>query len=913
MGAPENYHESVAIIGLAGRFPGAGNIQEFWNNVVEGKNSISEFEEARSGYVGAKGVLADADKFDETFFQFSPKEAAYMDPQHRVFLELAYKALEQSGYINAEDLLTGVFASCSFNTYLINNLLKNQRFLAEIDQYKLTIGNAPDFLATKVAYKLNLKGIAETVQTGCSSSLVAIRNACVSLLHYQCDLAVAGGISITSPLEEGYPYKKEGILSPDAHCRPFDQKANGTVPGNGGGVVILKRLSEALEDNDTIYATIKGIGINNDGARKVSYTAPSQEGQKAAILMALDEADISPNSVGLVECHGTGTKIGDPIEFNALKAALNTDNTNLNYCALSSSKSNIGHLDAASGVVGLIKAALCVYYKKIPPLANFEHANNELNIDVSPFYINKSLINWEAESGKRVAGVSSFGIGGTNVHLLLQEVVLSEERIFDNKKEFYFIPISSNSQYSLNALVDDVRNFITNMDQSDYASLSYTFCKARKRYSFRECLIIENSAENAKILKVDDSSMKEFLSTFDVTDDYNKWVSENIGEWLAGRSVNIDRFKEFFQGPLKVIPAPTYVFEKNSHWVYPDKDVSLGKANKKAKVLESSDEIMSTLANHISTLVGQDDIDVDVTFNHLGLDSLHFLDWIEKIENDLSVEVTLDDFVEYSSLSVLSDYLKTCVKKNSEKTTSFLHLLRKSKEPKYIIICIHPAGGVTTVFRDLVSKVSDNATIYGIRAQGLIADEQKNVNNSIEEMARLYVGEIEKLDIQKPFCIVGSSIGGLIGLEIEKLLKPSCKPEFIAMLDTPFPSHLKNSEIPDTNEKILGYIKENSEEMYSMLQQYTQQHRQGIERVLSLWKNHAESLLKYSPLSTKTKVLYFEASSHKDISSSKGKHLQSWDKLLPRLYSYSIPGNHLSIHTNPNVQQIADTLNCEIK
>jgi acyl transferase domain-containing protein len=426
MSAPESTIEAVAIIGMAGRFPGAANVAEFWANLVAGRETIAEISgPERTGpgaYIPRRGLLEKPEWFDAAFFGVSPREAEVMDPQQRVFLEECWAALEDAScdptrYAGA----IGVFAGMSNNTYWAQNVVHHPELAESVGWLTAMMGNEKDYLATRVAYKLNLRGPALSIHTACSTSLVAVCQAVQSLLAYSCDVALAGGVSITFPHERGYHYDEGGILSPDGHCRAFDANAAGTVFSNGVGVVALKRLSEALADGDHIYAVIKGAALNNDGSNKVSFTAPSVEGHAEVIALAHAMAGVDPRSIGYVEAHGTGTPLGDPIEVAGLARAFRAGTNDVGFCALGSVKTNIGHLDAAAGIAGLIKAALAVKQGKIPASLNFNSANPGLRLEESPFTIASSLSSWPEIPGPRRAGVSSFGVGGTNAHVILEE------------------------------------------------------------------------------------------------------------------------------------------------------------------------------------------------------------------------------------------------------------------------------------------------------------------------------------------------------------------------------------------------------------------------------------------------------------------------------------------------------------
>lgn len=416
-------HDRIAVIGMAGRFPGARDLGEFWHNLVSGTDCISRAEDFagvsanEQGLVEASGRLDGAEEFDAAFFGFSPREAEVLDPQQRLFLQTSWHALEDAGWPAGDDCRVGVFASTSLSTYYLHNVLRSRSTLETVGQYQAMLSNDKDFLATRVAYKLGLTGPAVTVQTACSSSLSAIHLACQSLLAGECDVALAGGVSISSPLSGGYLYEPGGILSPDGTCRPFDEAANGTVPGNGVGVVVLRRWDDASYDR--VRAVVRGSAMNNDGSLKVGYTAPSADGQSDVVAEALAMADINPDLITYVETHGTATPIGDPIEVTGLAKALRERSSDI-PCVLGSVKSNIGHLDAASGVAAFIKTVLMLEHQILVPTCHFTYAHPDLRLAERGFEVLQQARPWDVPTA-RCAGVSSFGIGGTNVHVVLME------------------------------------------------------------------------------------------------------------------------------------------------------------------------------------------------------------------------------------------------------------------------------------------------------------------------------------------------------------------------------------------------------------------------------------------------------------------------------------------------------------
>ena len=428
----------IAIVGISCRFPGARSLREYWDNLCRGKVSVTFPDRetlAEAGvsrelledpsYVRAFYGLSDTEMFDAAFFGYAGSEAEKIDPQQRMFLECCWEALEDAGYSplpgsGLDRKSVGMFGGCRISTYL-NQVYHGMRPGGGAEAFQCLVGNDKDYLCTRVSYKLNLHGPSISVQSACSSSLAALHLACDSLRQGACDMALAGGAAVDVPQGRGYLWQKGMIFSPDGYCRPFDKNASGTVFSGGVGVVVLKRLEDALADRDDIYAVVMASAINNDGARRVGYTAPGEYGQTAVIAEAISLAGISPRDIGYVETHGTGTAIGDPIEFAALKKVFGRSTSDRNFCALGAVKANIGHADAAAGIASLIKAAMAVKTGVIPPNPLFTEANPAISLQDSPFYINTGLTGWKDSSAPRAAGVSSFGIGGSNAHVLLVE------------------------------------------------------------------------------------------------------------------------------------------------------------------------------------------------------------------------------------------------------------------------------------------------------------------------------------------------------------------------------------------------------------------------------------------------------------------------------------------------------------
>jgi amino acid adenylation domain-containing protein len=508
--------EALAVIGISCRFPDAADPAQLWRNLCAGHESVRELSDddlrvagvdpacrAEADFVSRSVVLDDIDRFDAGFFELNPRDAEILDPQQRLFLECAWQALEDSAQVPSqyrERGLIGVFGGVSTSTYALG-LYRNPELMASLGLYAIDLANAKDHLTTRVAYKLGLKGPAVTIQTACSTSLVAVCHACQSLLCYECDLALAGGSSIWVPQGGGYRYQEGGILSPDGRCRAFDAAAQGTCPGSGVGIVVLKRYSEARADGDNIYAVIRGFAVNNDGADKVGYTAPSVTGQADAILTAMTMAGFAPVTIGYVEAHGTGTPLGDPIEVAALTQAFRSlaedHELPTQYCGIGSVKTNFGHLDAAAGVAGLIKAVLALRHRMLPPSLHFHEPNPDLALADSPFFVVDRLQPWPRGTTPRRAGVSSFGIGGTNAHVVLEEAPEVPAAVSDRRRRWQLLPLSAKSASALARLAENLGAFLGAGGAGDLADIAYTLQVGRQAFAHRRVVVAESNAAAA--------------------------------------------------------------------------------------------------------------------------------------------------------------------------------------------------------------------------------------------------------------------------------------------------------------------------------------------------------------------------------------------------------------------------------
>ena len=505
-------NQPIAIVGMVGRFPGADTIEALWRNLCEGVESITFFtpEELGPGiderlrndpdYVRARGLIEGADTFDAAFFGISPLEAKVMDPQQRVFLELAQQALENAGYDPERyQGQIGVYAGIGDNHYYTTNLLTRPDILAMAGKLAVEYGNQKDYIALRTAYLLDLRGPAVSLNTACSTTLLAVDQACAALRDFECDLALAGGVDITVPQKSGFLYQEGGTFARDGHCRPFDADATGTMFCDGAGIVVLKRLSDALADGDTIYATIIGTGKNNNGARPVSFLAPSVEGQAEAIARAQARAGIPVETIGYIEAHGTGTPMGDPIEMEALRQVFQAKTDKQHFCYVGSIKGNIGHPTNAAGVASVIKTALTLHHGQIPATLHFKNLNPKIDLSNSPFRIADRLLPFPRTETPRRAATSAFGFGGTNVHVILEEAAVQLPT--SESRSVQLIPLSARTDASLDAVSESVAQAFEKMPLSAFADAAFTLQIGRKQMTQRRYVVAASPQEAAQLLR----------------------------------------------------------------------------------------------------------------------------------------------------------------------------------------------------------------------------------------------------------------------------------------------------------------------------------------------------------------------------------------------------------------------------
>jgi acyl transferase domain-containing protein len=567
----------IALVGMAGRFPGASSVPELWRNLRAGVTSVPA-----GGPPGepAAGSLHGIDLFDAEFFGIPPREAELLDPQHRLFLECAWEALEDAGYDSpAYPGTIGVYAGAASYDYAVLNLYSRPELVSEVGSFRLMLGNQSDYLPTRVSYKLDLRGPSLNVQTACSTSLVAVHAACESLLNGECDMALAGGVTVRLPHPAGYRYEEGGILALDGQCRAFDARAQGTVFGNGVGIVVLKRLADALADGDHVRAVILGSAVNNDGSFKLGYTAPSVAGQAEVVASALAVAGVEPDTVSYVEAHGTGTPLGDPMEVEALTQAFRARTARTGFCALGSVKTNLGHLETAAGVTGLIKTVLALEHGEIPPSLHFEAPNPRIDFAASPFFVNARLAPWPRGAAPRRAGVSAFGIGGTNAHVVLEEAPLPVP--VAAALPVQLAVLSARTPAALEAATDRLAACLREHPDLPFSAVAYTLQFGRRAFAHRRvvagrCLgdfarsleqreAIDGVCEDGEEPAVSGELLAAVAGAVERSELESLLLT--VGRlWSRGAAVNWEALHP--EGGRRV-PLPAYPFERRRYWIDP--------------------------------------------------------------------------------------------------------------------------------------------------------------------------------------------------------------------------------------------------------------------------------------------------------------------------------------------------------
>lgn len=745
--------EKIAIIGMAGRFPGAETPTEMYYNLLKGINSIkklpNQFCFNKNNYVDYAATIKDVDLFDADFFKFSVRDAELTDPQQRLFLECAYMALENAGCrTQDESNIIGIFGSSSISTYLLNNIITSKIFSKSGLDYSIQIGNDKDFLCTRVAYKLGLTGPAVTIQTACSSSLVAVHMACQSIILGECNIALAGGVSISIPQNIGYEYKEGSTFSVNGECRPFDKNASGMVNGNGCGIVVLKKLSQAIEEKDYIYAVIDSSAINNDGNRKVGFTAPSVRGQKNVIERALSKANITCDDICFVEAHGTGTRLGDPIEIRALSQAFRTNKKQ--YCAIGSVKANIGHLDAAAGVTGLIKAALSLKNGIIPLNINYTESNEQIDFANTPFYVNTK--NVYLKERDKYACVSSFGMGGTNAHIILEKYCGNTESNYKN--HYFLIPISAKTLSDLNEYKYKILEYIEKAKTNvSFGNFAYSLCCGRNFYNYRECYIAHDFNELKWEIENNETTTAECYQN-------TSMLLEQAHKWEEGNSINFaSQFKSIINN-INKIPIPSYPFHKQRYWIDTQKQDIQRMDNEKVTGYNGEDNIRTRIIKIWKEVLMDQSIDLNDDFFDKGGESLLAIDLVDELSSAFNLKLPVDFLIEYSTPAAIAEYIESEQKKN-KKRFSNIYKLAEGNNGKNIFM-IHAAGGSIYGYKQLVKYLKTKYTVYAIAYDNTYQFKE----NSIECVAQRYIEEIKSIQPDGEYYLGGYSFGGNVALEM---------------------------------------------------------------------------------------------------------------------------------------------------
>lgn len=949
----------VAIVGMAGRFPGADSVEQLWHNLLDGVESVErlspeqlraagvpEATVAQPSYVPAAAELSDAAAFDAELFGIPAHEARLMDPQQRVFLECAWAALEDAGYSPPElTLRAGVFGSTSVSSYLINVLTQSEGFAPGEVNYPVLLGNDKDFLASRVSYKLRLTGPSMTVQTACSSSLTAVHLACQSLLRRECSLALAGGVSISVPQGHGYLYREGGILSVDGHCRVFDAAASGTVKGSGCGVVVLRLLEDAQADGDHVYAVIRGTAINNDGADKVGFTAPSSAGQEEVIREAMQVAAVPAADIGYVEAHGTGTPMGDPIELRALAAAHRADGPPPRRCVVGSVKANVGHLDAASGVTGLIKTALVLRDQMIPGQPTFATPNPALGLEGSPYQVLTKAK--KPATDIRAAAVSSFGLGGTNAHAVL--VPADDDSRPAVPAGRYQILLSAVDQAALDDSVRRLRDWLVDHPGLRIDDLALTLARGRRAMSARLAVAAGSTIE--LLASLDQLLAGRSAPLPDPVQD--AWMS---GDDTAATDVgNLSRARRS--------SLPGTAFRRVRHWaaqptddprtvpdagVRPGSDVQQSASPAGAALTTSSAlaRILAVLSTHLATEVAPDEDIFD-----LGVDSMTLVEIVTDLRDALGVPVRFEDAEQARSARQLADLLAPRAsggKPPGPSATSAVAVSGDASRPAldltelgHLVVpvrtgqgdrnvfLVHPAGGTTICYVDLARKLRGPDSIYGVGFPAELVERPQ----SIRALARLYVALIRRTQPVGPYVLGGYSFGGNVAFEMALLLE--AEGEHVAevmMFDSHPPEAYLGGDVSESSYvaafpvlvRSLFPELQHTPDVHNLtevldavrLDSWSPPMMRDLETFFEVWRHNHRALKRYYPdAQLQAGVTMFEAAQAENRTDLErlgirvvGK--ESWRQHVAGGFRVvSVPGNHFSMFRDPgHLQRLAAAL-----
>jgi 3-oxoacyl-(acyl-carrier-protein) synthase/thioesterase domain-containing protein/acyl carrier protein len=936
-------NSKIAIIGMSGRFPDADSVEGLFKNCLNGIISVRKYSDSElidagvkkeylndKNYIKYGSFVKDIDKFDNSFFKVTQVEANITDPQHRIFMKCAWESLEDANYspdkFNGK---VGVFASSSLSTYLINNVLESDYYKNKTFDYSTFINNDKDFLPTKVSYRLGLNGPSIAIQSGCSSALVATHYACQSLTNGESDIAIVGGVSISVPQKVGYHYKDGSTFSMDGQIRPFDSEATGMIKGNGCGVVVLKELNNAIKDHDYIYAVIDSSVVNNDGKNKVGYTAPSVAGQTDAIKSTINKSGIDINKIKYIETHGTGTKLGDPIEIRALSRAYDIDEEH--KVIIGSIKANIGHLDAAAGIVGLIKTAMILNKGIIPKSVNFESPNPQINFNESPFYLETKeniLLN---QSEKNYAAVSSFGIGGTNVHMILEDYKQVEKQKSDTRS--YILPLSAKSESALDMGKNNIREFLKLHEHLNICDVAFSLCFGRSDFKYRYYLIASSIKEAIEKL----SSNEVYLSK-------DRNLDKVAQHWKEGESVS---WEPLFSGVDAFrVPLPTYPFEEKSFWINAshqtcEAEIAIDKINNKVDEDKlSEDETINEVVD-----IWSRDLDMEIKkdddFFDIGGESLIAIDIISDLNKRFELNLETNILSELPTPQLVGNHIYKLKNEYSlDELENISKIISNDSSDKNLFL-IHPAGGSTYCYNILSKYLDKDINIYAISFP-----QKVSVDLEIKDLAKIYAKQITQIQPTGELYIGGYSFGGNVALEIASQIKKEQRNvKKIFMIDSIAPEVYTKDGIdkdecvrkfPFVWNLLMGKIEEaqslmNFEHNKDLDESIDDMKKEGsisnkfsnmeIKRTFNTWvSNHKALSLQNKDIKVDSPIVLFCAKEKMpgflyEFANMKPTDSNLWSKHTSKdLEVFGVEGNHFSMMLNKEYMKIlASNLNREIK
>ncbi|MFF0751877.1 beta-ketoacyl synthase N-terminal-like domain-containing protein [Streptomyces sp. NPDC004267] len=785
--------DAIAIVGMAGRFPGAPSTAELWRFLLEGREAVRDFsadelraagvpaERAAGANYVARGIaLEDADLFDAGFFGVTQRDAKLMDPQQRVFLTCAWEALEDAGTPPGPEYgPIGVFASSSLSSYLLANVLRTAEYEDAALSYPVLLGNDKDFLATRVSYKLDLRGPSMSVQTACSSSLTAVQLACAALARGEIKAALAGGVSITFPQTSGYAHQEGGIMSRDGHCRPFDADASGTVKGNGCGVVVLKRLRDALDEGDRVYAVVRGIAVNNDGADKIGFTAPGTAGQQAVVRAAVAASGIDPADIGYVEAHGTGTAVGDPLEVTSLAAAHAAVGGPAPGCLIGSVKANLGHLDAAAGVSGLIKAALTLYHQTVPPQINHARPNTHVAWNRLPYTVSTEPVHY-TDAPLKAAAVSAFGLGGANAHCVLTAPPAPAAPAPAEPGARYPVVISARNVDSLRELAAALAKQLTDgPDVPELADLSYTLTVGRPLLPVRHGFTAATLDE----------------------------VRAGLEALASGGEP--DGTPVTWEGPARrKVVLPGQPLHPQRYWIEPDAPQAAREAAPAAPPAREPAAVDARSVLERVLAIVEQGLDVaglcaDDDFYDLGGDSMLAVEIVTTLSEEFDLELDFDVFSTLRTPEQMAGWLHQALSGTQDPQRGLLTLREGRGRALHMV---HPAGGTNFIYAGLVDH---SRSTVPLRALSFPVQEPPA---TLRELAALYLERVRREQPTGPYRLGGYSFGGNVALEMALQLQAAGEEvETLVLLDSYPPEtyvgrHLTDEEFADAFPLLLNAV-----------------------------------------------------------------------------------------------------------